>query len=78
MGSSFRGVTILCDQCRTPVLRLVCNLLVIHTTHHSERHTTFLDLDALVRLAAGERSEELQRQVRYCDAIGSETNGIWS
>lgn len=65
----FRGITILCDQCRTPVARLVGNLLVIHTTHHSERHTTFLDIDALARLAAGERGEELRRQVRYSEAV---------
>lgn len=65
MPGTFGGLTIYCDSCGTPVLRMVGDTLVIVATHHSVRHVTMLSVAALARLAAGERSPELLAQVRY-------------
>lgn len=75
MAASRQLLTIYCDNCGTPVLRMAGETLVIVATHHGARHVTTLNLGALARLAAGERGPELASQVRYSEATDDRPTG---
>jgi hypothetical protein len=49
------GLVIRCQDCATPIARLVDGVLVIEAKHHGQRHTAKLSAAELVKLMLAKR-----------------------